>query len=63
MKKDKTFKMLTTEEIEIGEGKAKYIQVLGKGKIYNTANGKISIAVADKLIEDKKAKEGKTDGS
>lgn len=61
--KAKTFKMKKTEEVELGEGKAKHRQVLGKGKTYNTTRDKIPVAVADKLIKDSKATEVKSDGS
>jgi hypothetical protein len=53
--------MQKTEEVEVGEGKAKHVQVLGKGKTYNTTRDNIPEAVADKLIENKKAKEVKAD--
>ena len=45
-----------------GEGKAKHLQVLGKGKTYNTMRNKIPVVVADKLITDKKAKEENSNG-
>jgi hypothetical protein len=53
--------MQKTQEVEAGEGKQKHLQVLGKGKTYNTTRDKIPVAVADKLITDKKAKEVKAD--
>ena len=61
--KAKTFKMEKTGEVELGEGKAKHLLVLGKGKTYNTTRDSIPVTVADKLIESKKAKEVKSDGS
>lgn len=61
--KEKTFKMEKTGEVEVGEGKAKHILVLGKGKTYNTTRDKIPVSVADKLITEKKATEVKPNGS
>lgn len=61
--KEKTFKMEKTEEVEVGEGKAKHLIVLGKGKTYNTTRDNIPMGVADKLIESKKTKEVKSDAS
>ena len=57
--KDKSFVMLKTEEVELGEGKAKYIQVLGKGKKYNTTKGNHKTAIYDDLLSVIKKKEYK----